>query len=111
MTFLIDRAAGTAIYAHSCARHILGCSVLLIGLKAELGYWIFIYRGDMARPTNVMHSRTFAIHYVCVRVCIHIFVRIFSARSRYLRRVGSHALRSIMYQPQMRVYHPWATGQ
>lgn len=47
--------------------------------------------------------------YVCV--CAHILVHIFSARSRYLRRVGSHALRSIMYQPQMRVYHPWATGQ
>lgn len=86
---------------------------LLIGLKAELGYWIFIYRSEMARPTNVMHSRTFVMCYVyvCVRVCTHIFIRIFTIRSRYLRCVGSHALRSIMYQPQMRVYHPWATGQ
>lgn len=60
----------------------------------------------MAQPTNVMHSRTFAMCHVDVYVFTHIIVRIFSACSRYLRRVGSRALRSIMYQPQMRVYHP-----
>lgn len=78
-------------YMHIRMQGTISGVALLIGLKAELGYWIFIYRSDMARPTNVMHSRTFVMC-MCVCVYVHIYSYVYSPFVVAICVVSGHTL-------------------